>query len=456
MKLFSFLLLALMLATVPTMVAEAQPHLSTTAVYSGDAKSFADADRSLAIYYDNRNHAYSPNANNLDSPRHPTVQSQNRHHVALSKRTENAPDEGATESSSSSDTISNISNSNEGEIPAPNPGKKVPSQRKASRTGSGSSGRKGTRSANADEKRKQRQAGYVANYDRKLRAQLASDDAAERARAEAVVAQRRAAARHMVKTVSQHISYDAARAVLAPDEWPMFMRLRRCKSDYIVALKVLKELEQKYGLVAKRGRRGGGGGGGGSGGEGWASDPGALESVMPADAARYADARKHWIRGKRCLRWLYDVGQEVSRQSGALGDPQGTPSAGWIELRRTWNRIEDKWDELGESDKPTDEILGFWSVGDGTLRQVLLDGLQLGVAYAANGQGKSANLLPTPGSGIMHRVQTALRTLQTAVMGSSAPRPGSQMRIIAATFKYPRPLRMPVVTSRALVPFAPR
>jgi hypothetical protein len=169
-----------------------------------------------------------------------------------------------------------------------------------------------------------------------------SEDAAARAHAEAYSGP---APKHILRTVSQRMSFRAARAVLSPDEWPMFTRLRQCKSDYIAALKVLEELERKYGLVAEHGNShddGGGSstasgsGGGGGLGEGSAVDPGTLESVILAEAARYADARKNMICGKRCLHRLYLVGQEVARQSGALGVTLGEPSPCWTELRRTW------------------------------------------------------------------------------------------------------------------------
>jgi hypothetical protein len=285
-----------------------------------------------------------------------------------------------------------------------------PSPKKKKKQGSQRGRPRRLEPSEAERRQRAQKAAYVA----RLQAQLASDDPGERAAAARLVDTRRAAANDMVKAVYRHTSVRAAGDVLDSDddEWAMFVRLKQCKAEWAAAKRALNRLHAQYGLPPHSGRRdgddyygggygytggasdaslggrhadvdvmpdasdiaaaaaaaaaadgaaaGGAGGGGGGSGQGRrvVSAADAMAVMSANDAAAYAELTRQWRRGKRCLRWLYALGHEVARRSSALGEADGMPAAAWVELRRAWPSIVDKWDELGNDERPVEDIIG--------------------------------------------------------------------------------------------------
>jgi hypothetical protein len=258
-------------------------------------------------------------------------------------------------------------------------------------------------------------------YEERLRARLHSPDPGERDAAAAQLARTRANRNARVLAVNQFKTKAAAAEWLDADtELPLFLALRRCATDYDAARGAMRDAlfaaserragarlaadERAAGAEAGAGggaaardamggaaqtANGGGGGSGGGGTKGGAGgDSGAgekgkgrgrkgigkaepdpeLEALASqiAGELRWAEWQAQLVRGRRCNRWIYAAGAEIMERAGVgAGAQHGPLTEGWAWLVRNWARIEQKWDELGESEASDEEVLGLAGPADG-------------------------------------------------------------------------------------------
>jgi hypothetical protein len=236
--------------------------------------------------------------------------------------------------------------------------------------------------------RAQRHKQHQANWRSKLRANAVSADPTARARAQTTLEKiRTSRARSRAASSEGNVMARAREALRGTGEWAMYERLRACRAEYNMALTKLRA----YGRLPAAAEDGGGG-------EGGSSDSGAIDSgekggvtgTSATGAEQSADGERQerpiaqrkpkkqaargkrkapgeeellkwtrqWTRGKQCARMMYRVGQEVARRQGALYAARTAPAREWLDLRRAWPDIVERWEELGDDELALDKIIG--------------------------------------------------------------------------------------------------